>query len=109
MFGEKRVGPRESLNLPLRLGDGRIAVARDISAFGMYLQIQGAYSMSGPVVFEMEVAELGLKFTADGEIVRVDRHETGTGFAIRLRNPRLEPLVIAPFLTRPRGKGGRAQ
>ena len=96
MSGEQRVDPREPLALPLRLGDGRIAVTRDISPTGMYLEIQGDCSLSGPFVFEMEVAELGLKFTAEGEIVRVERHETRTGFAIRLRRPRLTPLVLAP-------------
>jgi hypothetical protein len=35
MFIEQRVEPRETLALPLNLGDGHAAVTRDISASGM--------------------------------------------------------------------------
>lgn len=96
MFGEQRLDPREPLALALKLGDGNTAITRDISASGMYFEIHGSYAMAGPVVFEMQLAELGVKFTAVGEIVRVERHASRTGFAIRLRHPRFEPLVIAP-------------
>lgn len=97
MFSEQRVDPREPLALPLKLEDGSSAVTRDVSASGMYFEIQGSYVMAGPVTFEMQLAELGVKFTAEGEIVRVERHATRTGFAIKLRHPRFEPLLIAPF------------
>lgn len=97
MFEEHRIEPRESLALPLKLGDGIAAVTRDISASGMYFEIKGSYAMTGPVLFEMQLAELGVKFSAEGEIVRVDRGEGTTGFAVKLRHPRFEPLVIAPF------------
>lgn len=97
MFIEQRVDPREPLALPLKLEDGSSAVTRNISASGMYFEIQGSYAMVGPVVFEMQLAELGVKFTAEGEVVRVERHGTRTGFAIKLREPRFEPLLIAPF------------
>jgi len=97
MFREQRVDPREPVALPLKLEDGSSAVTRNISASGMYFEIQGSYAIAGPVVFEMQLAELGVKFTAEGEVVRVERHATRTGFAIKLRRPRFEPLLIAPF------------
>jgi hypothetical protein len=97
MFEEHRIEPRESLALPLKLADGIAGVTRDISASGMYFEIKGSYTMTGPVLFEMQLAELGVKFSAEGEIVRVDRREETTGFAVKLRHPRFEPLVIAPF------------
>ena len=53
MFEEHRIEPREFLALPLTLGDGSTAVTRDISASGMYFQIKGSYTMTGPVLFEM--------------------------------------------------------
>jgi hypothetical protein len=53
--------------------------------------------MTGPVLFEMQLAELGVKFQAEGDIVRVDRHDGSTGFAVKLRHPRFQPLDIAPF------------
>ena len=45
----------------------------------------------------MQLAELGVKFLAEGDIVRVDRREGATGFAVKLRHPRFQPLVVAPF------------
>ncbi|RYF51494.1 MAG: PilZ domain-containing protein [Comamonadaceae bacterium] len=96
MFREQRVDPREPLALPLRLEDGSSAVTRDISASGMYFETQGSYDMPGPLIFEMQIVELGVKFTAEGEVVRVERHPKHTGFAIRLHHPRFEPLSITP-------------
>ncbi len=78
--------------MPVRLGDGSAAVTRDISASGMFIEIKGECAITGPVVFEMQLAELGVKFTAEGEIVRVERHDDTTGFAVRLIHPKLEPL-----------------
>jgi hypothetical protein len=97
MFEEQRIDPRELVSLPLTLEDGSSAVTRDISASGMYFEIKGSYTMTGPVLFEMQLAELGVKFQAEGDIVRVDRHDGTTGFAVKLRHPRFQPLDIAPF------------
>lgn len=101
MFEEQRIEPREPLALPLTLENGSTAVTRDISASGMYFEIKGAYAMEGPVLFEMQLAELGVKFSAQGDIVRVDRRDGTTGFAVKLRDPRFEPLVTAPSSSHP--------
>lgn len=94
MFEEQRTDPREFLALPLRLADGSSAVTRDISASGMYLEIDGVHTcLAGPVVFEMQVAELGLKFVAEGDIVRIEQRPGKTGVAVQLRAPRFEPLA----------------
>jgi hypothetical protein len=92
MFIEQRLEPREALALPLKLGDGCSAVTRNISASGMYLQITGLHSMTGLVVFEMHLADVRMKFTAQGEIVRIEHREGNTGVAVKLHAPRLEPL-----------------
>lgn len=92
MFIEQRVEPREQLALPLKLGDGLQAVTRDISASGMYIEIAGLHTMTGPVMFEMHLADVHMKFTAEGEIVRIEHREGNTGVAVKLRAPRLEPL-----------------
>jgi len=92
MFKEHRADPREPLRLPVRLGDGTAAVARDISAAGMYLEVPGDYLLAGPVVFEMHLAEARMKFTAHGEIVRVDKLPGVTGIALKLIAPKLESL-----------------
>ena len=90
MFEEHRTDPREPLALPLRLGDGSSAVTRDISASGMYLEIAGEHELSGLVVFEMHLTHARMKFTAEGEIVRVEHKDGNTGIAVKLRTPRLE-------------------
>jgi hypothetical protein len=93
MFIEQRLEPRETLALPLKLEDGCSAVTRDISASGMYLEIAGLHSLRGLVVFEMHLADARMKFTAEGEVVRVEHHDGNTGLAVKLRSPRLEPLA----------------
>jgi hypothetical protein len=92
MFIEQRIDPREPLALPLQLGDGSSAVTRDISASGMYLEIDGEHPLRGTVVFEMHLADAGMKFVAEGEIVRIEHKAGSTGVAVRLRTPRLEPI-----------------
>ena len=93
MFKEQRIEPRESLALPLKMGDGSAAVTRDISASGMYLEINGQHQLRGAVVFEMHLAAARMKFTAEGEIVRLEHKDGSTGVAVRLVSPKLEPLA----------------
>lgn len=90
---EQRIDPRETLRLPLRLGDGTTAMTRDVSPSGMYFEVPGDYALVGPVVFELELAEANMKFTAHGEIVRIDRMPGYTGVAVKLIAPKLEPLA----------------
>ena len=92
MLVEKRVEPRETLALPVKLGDGSSAVTRDISASGMYLEMPGLHQISGTVIFEMDLAEAHVKFTAEGQIVRLEHHDGRTGVALKLHAHRLEPL-----------------
>lgn len=92
MFTEQRVEPRETLALPLKLGGGFDAVTRDISPSGMYFEIHGDHQIGGTVVFEMDLAEMHMKFTAQGRIVRLEHRNGVTGVALRLISPKLEPL-----------------
>lgn len=92
MFEEQRADPREPLELPLKLGDGTAAKTRDISASGMYIEFPPGYMLAGPLQFEMQLAEVGMKFSAHGEIVRVEHKAGGTGVAVRLISPKLEPI-----------------
>lgn len=92
MFKEQRVEPRERLALPLRMGDGSHAVTRDISASGLYFEMDGEHEVTGLVDFEMELPDLHMKFTAVGRIVRVEHRHGITGVAVKLLSPRLESL-----------------
>lgn len=92
MFDEQRGEPRESVALPLRMGDGSAAVTRDISPSGMYLEIRGMHQLDGSVFFEMDLEEARMKFTAEGRIIRIEHRDGHTGIAVRLVSPRLEPI-----------------
>jgi hypothetical protein len=93
MFKEQRTEPRERLALPLRLRDGSHAVTRDISASGLYFEMEGDHQdVGGLVDFEMELPDLHMKFTAVGRIVRVEHRPGTTGVAVKLLSPRLEPM-----------------
>jgi hypothetical protein len=92
MFKEQRVEPRERLALPLQLRDGSHAVTRDISASGLYFEMDGEHHVDGLVDFAMEIPDLHMKFTAVGQIVRVEHRFGVTGVAVKLLSPRLEPL-----------------
>jgi hypothetical protein len=92
MFKEQRTEPRERLALPLRLRDGSQAITRDISASGLYFEMDGDHNVDGLLDFEMELPDLHMKFTAVGRIVRVEHRPGITGVAVKLMSPRLEPL-----------------
>jgi hypothetical protein len=93
MFTEQRGEPREAVALPLKLGDGSAAVTRDISPSGMYLQIRGCPDLRGTLLFEMDLQDLHMKFTAQGHVVRLEHCDGYTGIAVKLDSPRLEPLA----------------
>ena len=65
-------------------------MTRNISPTGLYFEFEGERLMHGLVDFEMQLAEAGMKFTAVGEIVRVEQRSGRTGVAVRLMAPRLE-------------------
>ena len=91
-FEEQRIEPRERLALPLKLRDGSQAVTRDISATGLFFEIEGKHLLGGLVDFEMHVLEARVKFTSTGEIIRLEHSDGRTGVAVRLMSPRLEPV-----------------
>lgn len=96
MFEERRRYPRECLALPLQLASGARATTRDISGSGLFLFIEGWHVLQGPLHFELQAAGFPLKFTASGEIVRVEYHADTTGIALHLLNPRLHALHRKP-------------
>jgi hypothetical protein len=96
MFQEQRRDPRELLALPLQLACGAQATTRDISATGLFFEMEGCHAMQGPLQFELQLAQFGMKFTAAGEIVRIEHREGRTGVAVRLVDPRLDVLAPDP-------------
>ena len=92
-FTENRAEPREPLALPLRLGKDLCGTTRDISASGMYLEISGDHEFGSTVMFEMDIEEANMRFTAQGLIVRVEHRDGRTGIAVKLLSPRLQALA----------------
>ena len=91
-FEEQRIAPRERLSLPLKLRDGSQALTRDISATGLFFEMEGEHLLSGLVDFEMHLPEARVKFTSCGEIIRLEHSSGRTGVAVRLIAARLEPI-----------------
>lgn len=92
MFEERRIDPRERIELPLRLGDAAQARTRDISATGFYFEIEGDHALADGLDFEMDFPEMKMKLTSSAQIVRVERRAGKTGVAVRLVGPRLAVL-----------------
>lgn len=92
MRNERRSSPREALTLTIRLGDGSLAVTRDVSASGMFFTMPAEAKVEGWLHVEFEVPEAGLKFSAAGEVVRAERSAGASGVALRLHAPRLTPF-----------------
>lgn len=65
-------------------------MTRDISATGLFFVMDGWHAPQGPLEFELQLAEFAMKFTAAGEIVRIEHRDGRTGVAVRLVNPRLD-------------------
>lgn len=93
MNRELRTEPRESVNLSLSLGDGRTGVTRDISASGIYFQMEGLQRVGALIEFEIDMQGEPVKLCAQGEIVRIDPAGGKTGIAVRLRESRLLPVT----------------
>ena len=89
---DRRLSPREPLELPITLGDGSPAVTRNISAIGVYITTSSTAQLDRWLLLEYELPEAGLRFTAAGEVMRVEPRGDLVGVAIRLHSPSLQPL-----------------
>jgi hypothetical protein len=104
---ERRSEPRQLMALPVKLGDGSVGVTRDISPSGIYLSTSTDHQVGQHVVFEMESTAGQLVFTAEGEIVRVERDNGVVGIAVNLSTQKLsmpaanDPQELLRFMTPP--------
>lgn len=88
MATERRLTPREAIQLPVVLADGTRATTRDVSRGGLYLVVPPGTQVEDWVRLEFAVPPVGLKFTAAGEVVRVERD----GVALRLHHAHLSEI-----------------
>jgi hypothetical protein len=89
MFAELRRDPRTHLTLPIRLADGQVAVATNISPSGMYMLSEGEHQVGERLSFEMDLQTAGMRFSAQAQVVRLDSRGGATGVALRLRDAKL--------------------
>lgn len=93
MTREQRASERQPLTLQFKLEDGSPAVARDISAHGLYFFAPATARLAPWLSFEYDLPDAGLKFRAAAEVVRTDPAPDGmVGVAIRWHSPRLIAL-----------------
>jgi hypothetical protein len=90
MFDEHRREPRLDIDLPLKLGDGAQAIARNISPSGMYIELRGNRTPDGTIRVEMEVPGERMTFRGQGKIVRMDHGDDVTGIAVHFDDAQLQ-------------------
>ena len=91
---ERRSTPREAIQLPVVLADGTPGRTRDVSRGGLYLTVPAGTHVNDWVRLEFAVPPVGLKFTAAGEVVRVEHaiDPATDGVALRLHQASLSEL-----------------
>lgn len=92
MSPERRAWPRENLAFRIQLADGSMAVTRNVSAGGLFLIVSSPMLIGERLSFEFDMPDIGLKFIASSQVVRVEGGEQGTtGVAVRLDDGRIVP------------------
>lgn len=89
MHPERRTSSRDQLALPVALADGSTAMTRNISAEGLYVTLPAGRAIDDWLRLEVDVPSAGLKFTAAGQVIRIEHGDSETGVALRLHAPRL--------------------
>lgn len=81
---EKRKTERISTTLPVNLGDKQ-GIARDVSASGMFLETDAAYSVGSAVdvALDLDTPWGKVMLRCEGRIVRVERSDEKVGVAVR--------------------------
>lgn len=92
MHPDRRASARDTLSLPIALPDGGSGRTRDVSAEGLYFTLPSAAVVKDWLHVEFAVPSAGLKFSAAGEVVRIDHGDVEDGIALRLHMSRLTPL-----------------
>ena len=94
MRSEKRNAPREAAELAISLADGSRGTTRDVSATGLFFEIDDELEEGSVIDFRIELAASGrpIRLTGQGEIVRIERHGKRTGVAVRMLDSRLEAV-----------------
>ena len=93
MKNEHRTAPREQIRLPVGLVGGKQTVTRDISATGLFFEMDSMQQVGGLIDLEIDLDTPGgpMKLKAQGQIVRIEPQADKTGVGVKLLSSRLEP------------------
>lgn len=101
---EQRREVRVPTALKVKLDDERTGTARDVSASGIYLEMEGAVAQGTRISFKINFDTPGgtLVLSCEGEVVRVERKDARLGVGVKILDSRLQPAEAAgsaPALT----------
>jgi hypothetical protein len=91
MSKERRTTTREALVLPVLVGQCIPGVTRDISAAGLFLEVDRGQSLGDELDldFAFESARRGFRFSAHGSVVRIEDNGERLGVAVKLHTTRM--------------------
>ena len=89
---EQRKEERVRSEMLVDLGTGT-GVARDVSASGIFFEVDASYKLGGTVVFSVEMNTPGGKMMlhCHGNIVRIEPREKKVGVAVKITDSVIEP------------------
>lgn len=92
METELRSEVREQIALPLSAEDGVGGATRDISASGLFFELNSDAPLGSEVDFtvELTLADRSYALKGHGEIIRVEQHAGRTGLAVRITRSTLQ-------------------
>lgn len=94
MKNSRRSESREQVSLTLQLRGGEKGLISDVSASGLYFEIDTAQQVGSLIDFEIELDTPGgpMKLKAQGQIVRTESQGSRSGFGVKLLCSRLEAV-----------------
>ncbi|MCK2088977.1 PilZ domain-containing protein [Thauera aromatica] len=90
----KRAHPRVQARMPVHIA-ALEGITRDVSAGGVYFELEGDTEMDNEICFELELeTTLGsLCMQCSGEVVRRERRSSRTGVAVRMTDSYLSAAL----------------
>ena len=94
MTSEKRIEAREPVKLPVTLADGSTGTTRDVSATGLFFEMDNQLELGSVIDFSIELSTNGrsMWLTERGEVVRIEARGKRTGVAARVLDSRLQAV-----------------
>ena len=83
---ERRSTGRETLELPIRLTDGRMGRATNVCPTGLYLLLPAGALIPDWIRVDLTLPSSRVRVHAYGEVVRVEQLPKATGVALRLHH-----------------------